>query len=212
MAHTAIRTCIGALAVGVLAMAASACSDSAVYPATLEELPPKDPPAKTAGPDETSDSEEKAPPQSPSGLEITCAIVDIELPDGWQGRQESGGEWVFGLPSKDTGGGNLRIGGTFTPGAQVKSPSELERMVRGEGGSKVPVQEGADGGVLSRLVVSRGNEWRLAKSFPQKGTQLVRIEYAPAGKASDAKVEETSALLHAAAAKATIADPGGCDE
>ncbi len=212
MTRAGIRTWIGALALGLLAVVAGAgCADSTLYPASLEELPPKDPPVETTAPGETPDPEDSKTEPPTSGLKVTCAVVDIGLPDNWVGTMDGSGEWVFGLP-KAAGGGNLRIVGTFTPGAQVKSPSELEAMVRGEGGAKVPVQEGADGGVLSRIAIARGNEWRLAKSFPEQGTQLITVRYSPAGKATDAKVEETSALLHAATAKAVIADPGGCDK
>jgi hypothetical protein len=211
MAHTGTRTCIGALMLGVLAIATPACSGSAFHPATLQELPPKDPPASTPQPGETGDPGTGATPSSPTELEITCAVVEVGLPDGWEGRQDSSGEWLFELP-KGTGGGSVRIDGSFTPGAKEKSSSELEAMVRGKGGAKAPVQPGADGGLVSRLVVARGNEWRLAKSFPEKGTQLVSFRYSPASAASDPEVEETSDLLHEVAANATIADPGGCDQ
>jgi hypothetical protein len=197
----------------VVAAAASGCGGSTLYPASLEKLPPKNPPANAA-PAETPEPEDTpTETQTPDGggIQISCATLDIDLPDDWNGTRQGDGIWVVKLP-KDTGGGTLQLSGSFDPGAEAKSEKQLQALVRGKDGDKVPVQVNPGGVMVGRLAVKKGSEWRLAQSFEGEGTQSAKLLYSPAGNASNAKIQTTAALLEEAASKAELRNPGECSE
>lgn len=209
-----LRPVVGVLLIVALAVVAG-CADNALRPASLEKLPPKDPPARAA-PAETTPEPAASPSETETtpavaGIQVSCATLGLDLPDAWNGQRQADGTWVVKLPG-DTGGGTLQVDGSYTPGAKKKSQKELQSLVRGKDGDKVPTQVNVGGVVLGRLAVKKGNEWRLAQSFTDKGTQTATLIYSPAGNASDAKIQTTAALLQEAATKAEFADPGTCPE
>lgn len=201
---------VGLLLAGVLAVLVGGCADQSLYPATLKEMPPKDPPPRVAPTDQTTPAPGDEGTPSPDGLQVTCAFADIGLPEAWEGQQLADGTWAFTLPG-DTGGGVVKVGGTYFSGGDAQQDQgQLEALVRGKEGASAGVQLIGEDAVLARVPVKRGDEWRLAKFFPDERSQLLTITYAPAGKASDAKVEETAAVLHTAATKTQLDNPGEC--
>jgi hypothetical protein len=203
---------LGILAlVVVLALVATGCGGASFSPATLKELPPKD---RQSTPDQEGDSptpsETPSPTPTAEGLHVSCVFVDVNVPDTWELQEQAENTWAYTMPAKETGGGVVRVSGSFAEGDGEAAQKELEALVRGEDGNKVAVQVGADGMVMGRLAVKKGNEWRLAKAFPEVGIEVVKVSYAPAGDASTAKIEETRSLLQDVSSKATLALPGTC--
>jgi hypothetical protein len=201
----------GILALVVLALLATGCGDESFSPATLSELPPKDEPA-TPGAETESPSPSPTPTPTPTaeGLHVSCAFVDVDVPDTWELQEQAENTWAYSLPTKETGGGVVRVSGTFAEGDGNAAQKELEAMVRGDDGDEVAVQVSGDGVVMGRLAVKKGNEWRLAKAFADVGIQIVTVGYAPAGDARDTKIEETRSLLQDVTSKAELAAPGTC--
>jgi hypothetical protein len=206
------------LAILVLAIAAAlaaGCSDDAFYPATLEELPPKEQ-AATPGQETDSPTPDESPTPTPTptptfeGLHVDCVFVDVSVPDTWELQEQADNTWAYSLPTKETGGGVVRISGSFEEGDGAAAQKDLEARVRGEDGDKVAVQVSGDGVVMGWLAVKKGNEWRLAKAFADVGIQVVTVGYAPAGDAGDAKIEDTRSLLQDVASKAALAGAGTC--
>lgn len=202
---------LGILALAVAAVLAVGCSDDSFYPATLEELPPKDE-AATPGPEPESPTPSDTPSPTPTfeGLHVSCVFVDVDVPDTWELQEQAENTWAYSLPAKETGGGVVRISGSFTEGDGEAAQKDLEATVRGEDGAQVAVQVGGDGVVMGRLAVKKGNEWRLAKAFADVGIQVVEVGYAPAGNATDAKIEETRSLVQDVTSKAVLDGAGTC--
>lgn len=209
----AARLAAGASAFLLLGSLATGCADNALYPTSLEELPPKDPDAQQlTAPAEESPDGEPSPRSSDSsdGMLVPCTTIDIELPDSWKLVDHGDEFWSFSLPDRETGGGVVRVSGSFTEGAGTPGQRRLESLVRGKEGEDAAVQIGDDGAMIGRVDVKRGNEWRVAKGFKGEGIQVATVSYAPAGDASDDEVEATRALLQDAVAKLEIRNVGNC--
>jgi hypothetical protein len=201
---------LGTLATG--ALLAGCATSSGLHPVSLDEQPPKDPPPRTALPQDPTGTQ-PTPADSPtaaSGLRINCATFDLPLPGGWTSTATDNGAAVK-VPD-DEGGGLVSITGTYFTGADAQqSQSSLESAVRGDDGDAVTLEQSRKDRVIGHLPAKRGTEWRVAQAFPDQRSELVKISYAPAGGASDQTVTATSSVLQEAVGKARVLDPGECD-
>jgi hypothetical protein len=199
------------LAAGALLVGGCATT-TGVQPVSLQKLPPKDPPARTALPADTAGV---APGStdgstSPDGLRVRCATLDLTLPGDWKITPSDNGA-AYKLPA-DAGGGLVNVTGFYFSGERAQqTQSTLRSAVRGDDGDAVMIQQSGEEKVIGFLAAKRGGEWRLAQAFPDQQSELVKIAYAPAGSASDKVVAASNSLLQEAVGKARILDPGGCE-
>ncbi|WP_020577831.1 hypothetical protein [Actinopolymorpha alba] len=199
----------------VLLVLVTGCGRETLHPATLKAVPPKDPPTRSAPAGDAAPAPEPEPTTTTppaEGLLVDCVTVDIDLPKSWESSQSADQTWSYTLP-EDAGGGVVKVAGTPYTGADAhKSQADLEALVRGKDSDTVGPQVTKDGMVYAERPVRRGNEWRLAKAFPEERSQLVTISYAPAGSASDTTIEATKDVLAEAAAGTSLLKPGECGD
>ncbi|MGW5359551.1 hypothetical protein [Actinopolymorpha pittospori] len=202
----------GLLAAGALLVGGCATT-TGVQPVSLQKLPPKDPPARTALP---ADPAGVAPGStdsstSPDGLRVRCATLDLALPGDWKVTPSDNGA-AYKL-STDAGGGVVNVIGFYFSGERAQqTEATLRSAVRGDDGDAVTIQQSSKEKVIGYLAAKRGGEWRLAQAFPdQQQSEMVKIAYAPAGSASAKAVAASSSLLQEAVGKARVLDPGGCE-
>jgi hypothetical protein len=202
---------LGLLAAGAL-LAGGCAASTGLQPVSLQKLPPKEPPARTAlsedpagvAPLPTDDS------TPPAGLRVRCATLDLALPGDWKVTPSDNGA-AYKLPD-DAGGGLVNVTGIYFSGDRAQqTQATLRSAVRGDDGDAVTIQQSGKEKVIGYLASKRGGEWRLAQAFPDQRSELVKIAYAPAGGAGDEAVTASRSLLQEAVGKARILDPGGCD-
>jgi PBP1b-binding outer membrane lipoprotein LpoB len=148
------------LALAIAAVLAAGCSDDSFYPATLEEVPPKEQ-AATPGQETNSPTPAESPTPTPTptfeGLHVDCVFVDVSVPDTWELQEQADNVWAYSLPTKETGGGVVRISGSFEKADGAAAQKDLEARVRGEDGERVAVQVSGDCVVMRRLAEKKGN-------------------------------------------------------
>ena len=201
----------GLLAAGALLVGGCATT-TGVQPVSLQKLPPKEPPARTALPADPA-GVGPAPTDAstpPDGLRVRCATLDLALPSDWKITPSDNGA-AYKLPA-DAGGGLVNVTGFYFSGERAQqTQATLRSAVRGDDGDAVTIQQSSKEKVIGYLAAKRGGEWRLAQAFPDQQSEMVKIAYAPAGSASDKAVAASSSLLQEAVGNARVLDPGGCE-